>query len=352
MAKILFIDDEPLMRLTTCDYLGDMGHEVLEACSGAEGIALFRQHRPDLVLSDLRMSDGDGFLVVAHLSEEAPDIPVVIISGTGNVDEAVKTIRLGAWDYLSKPLTDMVKLGHTVERMLTEAQDRRSTTQYLLRLERQKHEMERELLHWARSHQGTVQRLEAALKTSIGSLNLALREKDPYTAGHNERVARIAVDIGAAMGLGAEQQETLMLAGLLHDIGKIGVPETILNKCCPLSLHEFEQIKTHVSGSYRILQSIPFAGPVADVVLQHHERYDGTGYPKGLSGEGILLEARILAVADVYEALSSDRPYRAGLGPGDAADHVFDNAGTHFCPQCLAAFERVISKQQPRRRRA
>jgi len=207
--------------------------------------------------------------------------------------------------------------------------------------------MERELQDWTRSHQDTVQRLEAALKTSISSLNLALREKDPYTAGHNERVARIAVDIGAAMGLGDEKQETLMLAGLLHDIGKIGVPESILNKRCTLSAQELEQIKTHVGGSYRILQGIPFDGPVAEVVLQHHERFDGTGYPSGLAGEGILLEARILAVADVYEALTSDRPYRAGLGPGDAASHVLKNAGTHFCPHCVAAFGRVISEQQP-----
>lgn len=148
------------------------------------------------------------------------------------------------------------------------------------------------------------------------------------------------------MGLGAEAQETLMLAGLLHDIGKIGVPEAILNKRSTLSTQEFEQIKTHVSGSYRILQSIPFDGPVAEVVLQHHERYDGTGYPRALAGGGILLEARILAVADVYEALSSDRPYRAGLSSADAASYILQNAGSHFCPDCSAAFGRVVSGQQ------
>ncbi len=346
MAKILCIDDEPLMRMTTRDYLMDMGHEVLEAASGAEGVAMFRRHRPDIVLSDLSMPSGDGFLVVTQLAEEAPETPVVIISGTGTVDKAVKTLRMGAWDYLTKPLFDMNLLGQTVERVLKKAQERMAADQYHLRLESRTRELERELLDWTRSHQDTVQRLESALKRSVNALNIALREKDPYTAGHNERVASIAVDIGAAMGLGSKMQETLMLAGLLHDIGKIGVSEAILNKRGILSAHEFEQIKTHVRGSYRILRNIPFDGPVAQVVLQHHERFDGTGYPEGLVGEAILLEARILAVADVYEALTSDRPYRAGFSPADAARHILTNAGTHFCPHCADAFGQYISKHQ------
>lgn len=346
MAKILCIDDEPIVRLTTRDYLQDMGHEVVEAASGGEGIVLFRHHRPDLVLSDLRMPGGDGFLVVEHLVEHAPETPVVIISGTGSLEEAVKTLRLGAWDYLTKPLQCMDLLGQTVVRMLNKARERTEATSYLLRLEGRTYDLERQLLEWSRSHQDTVKRLEAALKTSIQSLNLALREKDPYTAGHNDRVAQIAVDIGAAMGLSAREQESLALAGRLHDIGKIGVPQHILNKRGLLDPDEIEQVRSHVTGGYRILNSIPFDGPVAEAVLQHHERFDGSGYPDGLSGESILLEARILAVADVYEALNSDRPYRVGLGADDAARYVFDNAGTHFCPRCVAAFAQVLSGQE------
>ncbi len=345
MAKVLCIDDEHLLRLATCDYLKDMGHEVLEAASGAEGLALFRWHRPDIVLSDLRMPGGDGFLVVKHLAEEAPDTPVVIISGTGSIDEAVRTLRLGAWDYLTKPLTNMPDLTQTMERVLNKARERKNAARYLKGLESRNQELEREQQSWIRNHQDTVQRLEAAIKTSIGSLSLALREKDPYTAGHNERVARISVDIGVAMGLGSQEIETLMLAGRLHDIGKIGVAQEILNKRSVLDPDEFEQIRSHVSCGYRILRDIPFEGPVAMAVLQHHERYDGTGYPEGLAGEAILLEARILAVADVYEALSSDRPYRAGLGASDAAGYIFNNAGTHFCPTCVAAFGQVLSGQ-------
>lgn len=346
MAKVLCIDDEQLLRLATCDYLKDMGHEVLEAASGAEGLALFRWHRPDIVLSDLRMPGGDGFLVVEHLAVEAPDTPVIIISGTGSIDEAVRTLRLGAWDYLTKPLTSMKVLAQTMERELNKARERKNAAWYLKSLEGRNLELEREQQCWVRNHQDTVQRLEAALKTSIGSLNIALREKDPYTAGHNERVARISVDIGVAMGLGSQELETLMLAGRLHDIGKIGVAQDVLNKRSALDPDECEQIRSHVSCGYRILRDIPFDGPVAEAVLQHHERFDGTGYPEGLAGEAILLEARILAVADVYEALSSDRPYRPGLSPGEAASHILKNSGTHFCPRCVEGFRQVIHTQQ------
>ncbi|WP_223290202.1 HD-GYP domain-containing protein [Nitratidesulfovibrio sp. SRB-5] len=131
--------------------------------------------------------------------------------------------------------------------------------------------------------------------------------------------------------------------GFLHDIGKIAVPRGILDKRGALSARELETIRSHVACGCRILREIPFEGPVAEAVLQHHERFDGSGYPKGLAGEGILLEARILAVADIHEALCSDRPCRAGLCPGDAADYILKSAGTHFYPLCATAFEQVIS---------
>lgn len=345
MAKVLCIDDEPLIRLVTCDYLKDMGHEVLEAASGAEGIALFREHHPDIVLSDLRMPGGDGFLVVEQMAEEAPDTPVVIVSGTGSVAEAVKILRLGAWDYLTKPIMGMPLLAQTLERVLDKARTRQLATQHLRNLESRNQELECELLGCVDRHRGLKARLEAAIKAGINSLHIALYEQDPSTAGHNEGVARLSVDIGASLGLGEQELETLKLAGLLHDIGKIAVPKGILNKRGALSARELETIRSHVSCGYRILSDIPFEGPVAEAVLQHHERFDGSGYPNGLAGGNILLEARILAVADVYEALCSDRPYRAGLCPRDAADYIMEGAGTHFCPLCATAFEQVISRR-------
>ncbi len=345
MAKILCIDDEPFIRLATGDWLCDLGHEVLEAASGADGIAIFREHKPDLVLTDLRMPGGDGFLVVAHLAEEAPDTPVVIISGTGTVDEAVKSLRLGAWDYLTKPLTDMNLLAATVERLLAKAGERRQNKAHLQSLTEKNKALELQLAHWTGRPQKTTAKLSDLLKMGIGSLLRALAEKDPATAGHNERVAAIAVDMGRVMGLDAEAQDTLLIAGLLHDIGKIGVPREVLNKPGPLTLEEFEQVRSHVVCAERILKDIPFHGPVLQAVLQHHERFDGTGYPQRIFGADILLEARILAVADVYEALASDRPYRRALSPAEAAAHMAEQAGRHFCPVCVNALTCALARR-------
>jgi uncharacterized domain HDIG len=344
MAKVLCIDDEPLIRMTTCDYLTDIGHEVLEAECGEKGLALFHEHGPDVVLTDLRMPGGDGFFVVEQVAKTSPETPMIILSGAGNVGDAMKSLRLGAWDYLTKPVGDFDLLGRTIDRLLEKARDRAAARLYQSDLERRNRDMQGEIEHWSSSHAKTVRRLEMALHTSIDSLNQAVEEKDPYTAGHNKRVAKIATDIGRAMDMDRASLNTLFIAGLLHDIGKIRVPETILNKPSELTSEEYEQIKSHVTAGYRILEHIPFDGPVAEIVRQHHERYDGSGYPSGLAGEDIILEARIIAVADVYEALSSNRPYRARLNPADALAYVCEHSGTHFCPRCVDAFLARVAK--------
>jgi putative two-component system response regulator len=345
MAKVLCIDDELLLRMNTCDFLIGIGHEVLEAASGIEGLAKFREHRPDIVLCDLRMPEGDGYFVLSHMVQESSETPVLIISSFGSVDEVVRTMRLGAWDCLTKPLVDMLLLGKTVNRLLEKAREKKDTRLYQQGLRNRNQELEHEVESWSKRHKVTKQRLETALKTSISALNLAVKEKDPYTAGHNERVASIAVNIGRAMGLDSDILDTLLISGLLHDIGKIGVPEAILNKQSALTPDEFEEIKSHANRGHRILKDIPFEGPVAEVVLQHHERLDGTGYPQGLTGEDILLEARILAVADVYEALTSERCYRSRLSPGAANAYLAERTGKHFSPSCVAALTQVLSEQ-------
>jgi uncharacterized domain HDIG len=346
MAKVLCIDDEPLIRITTCDYLLDIGHEVLEAANGEQGVMMFREHGADVVITDLRMPDGDGFYVVEQVAKVSPETPMIILSGTGTVSEAMKSIRMGAWDYLTKPVGNFDLLGDAIDRLLNTARKRAAARRYQSELERRNRDMETEIECWAKSHAQTVHRLELALHTSIDSLSQTVEEKDPYTAGHNKRVAKIATDIGRAMGLGEDRLSTLFIAGLLHDIGKIRVPETILNKPGALTPEEFEQIKSHVTAGHRILEHIPFDGPVARIVLQHHERYDGSGYPFGLAGEDILLEARIIAVADVYEALSSERPYRARLNPADAVTYVRDHSDRHFCPSCVEAFLARVSEER------
>jgi HD-GYP domain-containing protein (c-di-GMP phosphodiesterase class II) len=166
--------------------------------------------------------------------------------------------------------------------------------------------------------------------------------RDPYTAGHQRRVAEIAVAIGAELGFDARRQEGLRVAGYLHDVGKIRIPSEILSKPGKLSPAEFQLVQGHAQASYDVLKDVEFPWPVAEVALQHHERIDGNGYPQGLKGEAILLEARIMAVADVVEAMSSHRPYRAGLGIEAALAEIERGRGSAYdadtADACLRLF--------------
>jgi len=350
VAKILHIDAEPLIRIATSEHLSGLGHELLEAADGGEGLALFRLHRPDIVLSGLRMPGNDGFWVVEQVAIESPETPVLVLSGTADIGEAMRCMRLGAWDFLSKPVTDAHEIGNAVRVLLGRARERREAEAQRQDFLSRNCKLEKAVSRWSKAHAKIVQRLKFALHSSIRSLAQTVKERDPYTAGHNERVARIATDIGECLGLGKQALDTLFVAGVLHDIGKVSVPKVILNKQGTLNAEEFEEIKGHVTCGYRILKDIPFRGPVAEIVRQHHERFDGTGYPRGLQGDGIMLQARIIAVADVFEALTSERPYRVGVSPVNAADHISSQAGYHFCPQCAAAFATVLREHDNYRR--
>ena len=190
-----------------------------------------------------------------------------------------------------------------------------------------------------RSHE----RLEAIFSGTVNALAVTTEKRDQYTAGHQHRVATLACEIAREMGLPEKDIDDIRIAGTLHDIGKLYVPLDILSQPGRLSEIEYLFIKTHPAAGYDILKSIPFDAPIADIIMQHHERVDGTGYPKGLKGEEILLPARIIAVADVFEAMASHRPYRASLGMEKALDEIQKNAGSLYDPDVVAACIRVVS---------
>ena len=190
-----------------------------------------------------------------------------------------------------------------------------------------------------RSHE----RLEAIFSGTVNALAITTEKRDQYTAGHQQRVATLACEIAQEMGLPEKDIDDIRIAGTLHDIGKLYVPLDILSQPGRLSEIEYLFIKTHPAAGYDILKSIPFDAPIADIIMQHHERVDGTGYPKGLKGDEILLPARIIAVADVFEAMASHRPYRASLGMEKALDEIQKNAGSLYDPDVVAACIRVVS---------
>lgn len=197
----------------------------------------------------------------------------------------------------------------------------------------------------------TQQRLRCALKgtrhilkQTVDAIAMAVEKRDPYTAGHEKRVAVLGLEIAKEMGLSEDAREGLEYGALLHDVGKLGVPTDILTRPGKLSASEYEVVKSHAEHGYDIVQSIDFPWPVADIVHQHHERLDGSGYPQGLKGDAICQEARIIGVADVVEAMCSHRPYRAGLGMEIALDELAAGSGTRYDAEVVAACRAVIER--------
>ncbi|MFC1748091.1 HD domain-containing phosphohydrolase [Pseudomonadota bacterium] len=507
--KILTVDDDALLRTSIIAYLEDFGYLALGANNGLSGLALFRKEQPDLVLLDLRMPEMDGIELLPILVKEAPETPVIIISGMGTLDDSIQALRLGAWDYLTKPIHDFALLEHTMNRALDRANlikenlrykkhledEVKKRTQQLARVNKALHTLsagnealvraeneaqlldkicrtiqhvggytavwvaylDEKVLHrqaskgiadtfhetiklkednssktefcplskacegepliiddinienictnyrdWLKSYgirsvfafplkindevfglfviyaKGTkafgteenkllcelgddltygiktqrlreehdqvlqekvasAHRLEESMVQSIGAIAMTLEKRDPYTAGHQQRVAQIAVGIAQELGLDKQTIEGLKLGALIHDIGKVYVPSEILNRPGELTPEERELVKSHSEVGYDIMKDVTFPWPVAQMILQHHERFDGSGYPSGLKGEEIILEARIMAVADVVEAMSSHRPYRAALGIDAALEEIEQHSGTSYDDKVAAA---------------
>ncbi len=531
--KILTVDDDEFVREILVAYLEDSGYEVLQAENGRLGLEVFRREAPDLVMLDLRMPEMDGLEVLGNIIQESPDTPVILVSGMGTIGDAIKALKLGAWDYIAKPIHDMGVLEHAVNKALERAEfieqkkkyrehleeevEKRTSEVELRRTELEKayYDIQSEVavrkeaeellskknleltmlsdcihavvratdeqnliqeicriiidvgayemawvgfaeqnteksikpvawfgkndgfldilnISWddcehGRGPTGTairtgkpvvnensgenqtllfyrdemlkrnfnssialpliyegkvlgvltiyakdpeafdqseidrlmglandlaygicalririeriqagkeielhVDKLQTALSGTIKVVASTVEVRDPYTAGHQRRVATLAKAIAAEMGLTENQVEGIFMAGVVHDLGKIYVPAEILSKPSRLNDIEFNLIRTHSQVGYDLLKTIDFPWPIAQIVHQHHERLDGSGYPQGLSSEQILIEAKIICVADVVEAMASHRPYRPARGVEEALEHIQEESGTLY----------------------
>jgi putative nucleotidyltransferase with HDIG domain len=246
-----------------------------------------------------------------------------------DVQIAIKCMKTGACDYITKPF-ELDKVVHIIRRALRERE-------LVIENRNYKQSLEVRVRYQAR-------KLNAAYLNSIKSLAQALEAKDRYTKGHSLRVSRLAVAIAEEMGLPQERIDNLKIAGLVHDIGKIGVSEFVLNKPAGLTDGEFNQVKKHCEIGARILKPLGGDDEIIAVVRSHHESYDGNGYPDGLQAGEIPLGARILAVADSYDAMTSERPYRPPVSAGEAADEIERHSDTKFDTDVVAAFFRVLEK--------
>ncbi len=288
------------------------------ADSRGDFIRALEAGRPDVILCDYHLPDIDGSAALQIAGQMHPGAPVVMVTGGLSDERAAHLLRSGAQDYVLKDR--LARLGPAVIAAIERAGA------------------------LAKRCEDAMRQKEALLCT-IGAITSTVEKRDPYTAGHQDRVSAIAVAIAREMALDEERIEGLRIGAQVHDIGKISVPSEILNRPGKLTAAEFAVIKAHPETGYDIVKDVDFPWPIARMVLEHHERLDGSGYPGGLRGDEILLEARIIAVADVVESMTSHRPYRPGLGLDVALAEITLKRGTHFDAQVVDACLRVIDRQ-------
>jgi len=334
MARILVVDDEKSIRVTLSEFLKREGYEADAAENSDAAVDLLKQKEYDVMLTDIVMPRRSGISLITDAHVIQPYMQVILMTGEPTVETAAAAVRLEARDYLAKPISreDLLRtVRQAVEVKRLSDEKRRLEAD----LHKQKENLEREV-------EERTQKLRLAMLNIAFATGAMLELRDPYTAGHQRRVGALAVEIGREMGLSEDALEGLHLIGCIHDIGKIVVPTDILSKPGRLSPIEYALIQEHPVKGYEVLRNFEMPWPVAEIVYQHHERLDGSGYPRGLKGSEIAPETCIISVADVVEAMMSHRPYRAGLGMDAALDEITRNRGILYHPDavdcCVALF--------------
>jgi len=331
-CRILIVDDEREITEILADLLA-ADYDCSTAGSAEEALARLHANEFELVISDITMPGMSGLEMIPHVKTLSPNTVVVMISGMQTVESAIGALRLGAFDYLMKPF-DLRQVEAVVKRALEHHE---------LIVAKQRYENHLEELVEQRTAEldRALDSLEDAYRSTLQALTAALETRDSETHGHSERVVTYSLRLGREYGLEREQMKSLEFGSLLHDIGKIGVPDAILRKPAKLTEEEWQRMREHPLHGQQILRGIEFLQGAARVVAQHHEKWDGSGYPLGLRGEEIDVCARIFAVADAFDAITSDRVYRRGKSYEAAAQELDDWAGRQFDPKVVEVFHRV-----------
>jgi putative nucleotidyltransferase with HDIG domain len=343
--RILVVDDEEAIREIVASMLSSAGYACKQAGSGMEALAVLTSGEEfELMLSDLMMADLDGIGLLERTKEKYPDMPVVMVTAVHDISVALAAIRNGAYDYLLKPF-EREQLMATVSRAL---ENRR------LKLENRTYQTNLESLVEARTLQlqDALRNLERSYDITLQALGDALDLKDRETEGHSRRVTAFTMAIARAMGLPPEQVAMIARGAFLHDIGKMAIPDKILNKPGKLDANEITIMREHCFKGYQIVKKIPFLEDACDIIYSHQEHFDGTGYPRGLKGRDIPLGARIFSVADTLDAIISDRPYRAARSFSVARAEISRCAGTQFDPEVVAIFQKMPDEVFEELRRA
>ena len=312
-VRTLIIDDDALVRDTFTAILSDEGYEVMAAASGREALECLARQEADIVLCDIFMPDQTGFEVLSLILASFPHIPVIMSTGNGSVAMAREAVNLGASDFVTKPC-NQGELPIVVERNLSrQAVALKNTMRHNLAL-------------------------QISNESILDALLTALNTRDTETQGHSERVTAYTIEMADRLSLSDTEKFSIERGALLHDIGKIGVPDRILHKPGKLTEDEWIEMRKHPLIGYRMCNRINMLHAASEIVLHHHESWNGSGYPDGLAGDKIPLGARVFAVADTLDAMTSDRPYRQGLPFSVARDEIERHSGIQFDPEIVKLF--------------
>jgi putative nucleotidyltransferase with HDIG domain len=328
---ILVIDDDEVVRHVIVALLEHAGYATVEASSAEEALELLQNGPPcQVAMSDVMMPGTDGLTLLDAIKQDFPAIPVVLFSALRDPYIATDAFRRGAFDYLLKPF-EREELLTTVERALEHARERQQNILY-------RHSLEEVVSQRTQRLRNAMADLERSYDVTLEAMGDALDLRDEETEGHSKRVTAYSIALAQAVGVDAATLKVIARGAFLHDIGKIATPDAILLKPGKLTHQEMAIMREHCERGYETVRKIPFLAEASEIVRAHQEKFDGTGYPLGLAGAEIPLGARIFAIADTLDAITSDRPYRKGASFQEACDEIGRCAGTQFDPEIVAVF--------------
>ncbi|MDP7036187.1 MAG: response regulator [Planctomycetota bacterium] len=336
--NILLVDDDDSLRDVLEIYLESEGFTVVSASSAALALELFGEDRFSAVLADIQMPECDGLSLLSRLKGISAEIPVILMTGSPNLSIAIQAVRLGAYDFLLKPFQDMNLVSLALRRAMEHASLVRENRNYQADLETKVKERTEQLNQALNQVASVLEQNKRAHLETIVILSKVAELNDADTGNHIKRMSLYCEEITRGLQLDDLFIEEIAYSSPMHDIGKISIPNTILQKPGKLTEDEFEVMKTHTVKGEKILDGIPFLERAKEIALSHHERFDGLGYPHGLRGEEIPLSARIVSLADVFDALTSKRCYKPAFPLEQALNIIKEEKGKQFDPDILAAF--------------
>jgi putative nucleotidyltransferase with HDIG domain len=331
--RVLVVDDDEAIRTMLGMHLRTLGYEVDSARDMGHAVESLERRFYDLVLTDVRMPGPDGLELLDWIASNRGDTGVVMLSGCADIKLAVRAMQGGALDYIVKPF-DLAEVAATIGRAIGSKQARVERERYLAGLEAQ-------LADQSVALRTTVDQLQEASQETLEALVTALDARERETQAHSKRVSEYSVHLASAMGVRGADLEVIRQGSMLHDIGKIGIPDGILLKPGSLTADEWVEMRKHPEIGAWIVSGVESLKKAAGIVIAHHERFDGKGYPAGLSGQKIPLGARVFAVADCLDAILSDRPYRGGQTTEHAREEIARHSGSQFDPEVTRCFLKI-----------